>query len=134
MGFYAGRAALGDHTAEPARWCPLSDLGAANMNRAMKATLMKNAASTRPTVIKNVSPAELLAMARAMGKLATEDVEASRAIRFAVHFFAAEQMMTESLVARVMAWMAEKRTEVNNDPRIVPGILGVAEPITVPTW
>jgi hypothetical protein len=33
-----------------------------------------------------------------------------------------------------MAWMAEKRTAVNNDPRIVPGILGVAEPITVPTW
>jgi hypothetical protein len=33
-----------------------------------------------------------------------------------------------------MAWMAEKRTGVNNDPRIVPGILGVAEPITVPTW
>jgi hypothetical protein len=53
---------------------------------------------------------------------------------FAVHFFAAEEMMTESLVARVMAWMAEKRTAVNNDPRIVPGILGVAEPITVPTW
>lgn len=96
--------------------------------------LMKNAASTRPTVIKNVSPAELRAMARAMGELATEDVEASRAFRFAVHFFAAEEMMTESLVARVMAWMAEKRTEVNNDPRIVPGILGVAEPITVPTW
>jgi hypothetical protein len=37
-------------------------------------------------------------------------------------------------VARGMAWMAEKRTAVNNDPRIVPGILGVAEPITVPTW
>ena len=36
-------------------------------------------------------------------------------------------------VARVMAWMAAKRTAVNNDPRIVPGILGVAEPITVPT-
>lgn len=100
----------------------------------MKATLMKNAASTiQPMVIKNVSPAELLAMARAMGELATEDVEASRAFRFAVHFFAAEEMMTESLVASVMAWMAEKRTAVNNDPRIVPGILGVAEPITVPT-
>ena len=39
---------------------------------------------------------------------------------FAVHFFAAEEMMTESLVARVMVWMAEKRTAVNNDPRIVP--------------
>ena len=23
---------------------------------------------------------------------------------------------------------------VNRDPRIVPGVLGVAEPITVPTW
>ena len=54
--------------------------------------------------------------------------------RLAFHILAAEEMMTESLVARVMAWMAEKRTEVNNDPRIVPGILGVAEPITVPTW
>jgi hypothetical protein len=43
-------------------------------------------------------------------------------------------MMTESLVARVMAWMAEKRSAVNNDPRIVPRILGVAEPTTVPTW
>ncbi len=73
-------------------------------------------------------------MARAMGEPATEDVEASRAFRFAVHFFAAEDMMTESLVARVMAWMAEKRTAVNNDPRMVPAILGVAEPITVPTW
>jgi hypothetical protein len=31
-------------------------------------------------------------------------------------------------------WIAEKRTAVNSDPRIVPGILGVAEPITVPTW
>jgi hypothetical protein len=27
-------------------------------------------------------------MARAMGELATEDVEASRAFRYAVHFFA----------------------------------------------
>jgi hypothetical protein len=49
------------------------------------------------------------------------------------HLFANEEMMTESLVARVMAWMAEKRTLVNNDPRIVPGILGVAER-TDPTW
>jgi hypothetical protein len=31
-----------------------------------------------------------------------------------------------------MAWMAEKRTAVNNDPRIVPRILGVAEPIRFP--
>jgi hypothetical protein len=76
----------------------------------MKATLTKNAAPTTPTVIKNVLPAELLAMACAMGELATEDVEASWAFRFAVHFFAAEEMLTESLVARVMAWMAEKRT------------------------
>jgi hypothetical protein len=59
---------------------------------------------------------------------------ASRAFRFVIDFFAAEEMMTESLVARVMTWMAEKRTAVNNDPRIVPRILGVAEPITVPTW
>jgi hypothetical protein len=28
----------------------------------------------------------------------------------------------------------EKCTAVDNDPRIVPGILGVAEPIKVPTW
>lgn len=87
---------------------------------------------TRPTVIMNVSPAALLAMARAMGHLATENVEAGWAFRFAVHFFDAEEMRTESLVARVMAWMAEKRTAVNNDPRIVPRILGVAEPIRFP--
>ena len=54
--------------------------------------------------------------ARAMGELATEDVEASRAFRFAVHFFAAEEVMTESLVARVMTWMAEKRTAVEQLP------------------
>jgi hypothetical protein len=30
--------------------------------------------------------------------------------------------------------IAQKRTAVNNDPRIVPGMLGVTEPITVPTW
>jgi hypothetical protein len=72
-------------------------------------------------------------MARAMGEPATEDVEASRAFRFAVYFFAAEEMMTESLVARLMGWTAEKSAAVNNDPRIVPGILGVAEPITVAT-
>lgn len=41
-----------------------------------------------------------------------------------IYFFAAEETMTESLVARVMGWMA----------RIVPRILGVAAPITVPTW
>ena len=82
----------------------------------------------------NVSPAALLAMARAMVDVATENVEASWAFRFAVHYFDAKEMRTESLVARVMAWMAEKRTAVNNDPRIVPRILGVAEPITVPTW
>jgi hypothetical protein len=29
--------------------------------------------------------------------------------------------------------MAEKRTVVNNEPRVVPGILGVTEPITLPT-
>jgi hypothetical protein len=72
------------------------------------------------------------AMARAMGDLTTENVDASWAFRFAVHFFDAEEMRTESLVARVMAWMAEKRTAVNNDPRIVPRILGVAEPIRFP--
>jgi hypothetical protein len=71
----------------------------------------------------NVSPAVLLALARAMGDLATENVEASWAFRFAVHFFDAEEMRTESLVARVMAWMAEKRTAANNDPRIVPRTL-----------
>ena len=48
--------------------------------------------------------------------------------------FAAEEMMTESLVATIMAWMAEKRTAVNNDPRIVPRILGVADPIMVTPW
>jgi hypothetical protein len=31
-------------------------------------------------------------------------------------------------------WVIRNNSEVNNDPRIVPGILGVAEPITVPTW
>jgi hypothetical protein len=30
--------------------------------------------------------------------------------------------------------MAEQRTAVNNDPRILSGILGVAEPITIPDW
>jgi hypothetical protein len=59
----------------------------------------------------NVSPAALLAMARAVGELATENVEASWACRFAVHLFEAEKMRTESLVARVMAWMAEKCTQ-----------------------
>ena len=54
------------------------------------------------------------------------------AFRFAVHYFDAEEMRPESLAARVMAWMAEKRTAVNNDPRIVPRILGVAEPIRFP--
>lgn len=33
-----------------------------------------------------------------------------------------------------MAWVAEEHTAVNIDSRIVTGILGVAEPITVPTW
>src|SRR6201988_3177226 len=42
--------------------------------------------------------------------------------------------LSRPAVARVMAWMAEKGTAVNNAPRIVPGIPGVAEPITVPTW
>jgi hypothetical protein len=37
-------------------------------------------------------------------------------------------------VARRWQGMAEERTAVNNGPRIVPGILGVAKPITVPTW
>ena len=40
--------------------------------------------------------------------------------------------MSVSPAARVMAWMAEKRTAVNNDPRIVARILGVAEPIRFP--
>jgi hypothetical protein len=45
------------------------------------------------------------------------------------------QVRSRPAVARVMAWMAEKRTGGEQRPaRIVPGILGVAEPITVPTW
>ena len=40
----------------------------------------------------NVSPAALLAMARAISDLTTENVDASRAFRFAVHFFDAEEM------------------------------------------
>jgi hypothetical protein len=31
-------------------------------------------------------------------------------------------------------WAIRNNSEVNNDPWIVLGILGVAEPITVPTW
>jgi thioredoxin-dependent peroxiredoxin len=49
-------------------------------------------------------------------------------------------MMTESLVARVMAWMAEKRAAVNNDLPIVPGwqlfgddrIIGVVRRADIP--
>lgn len=81
-------------------------------------------------------PPEMAAMARAMGELATEDVEASRAFRYAVQFFANEELMSRSLVTKVLDWMGSGRTveEVNNDPRTIPGILGVADPATVPTF
>jgi 2-polyprenyl-6-methoxyphenol hydroxylase-like FAD-dependent oxidoreductase len=79
-------------------------------------------------------PAEMLAMGRALAELATEDVEASRAFRYAVHFFANEELMTESLIAKVVDWMGSGRSAVNNDPGTVPRILGVAGPISVPSW
>ena len=81
-------------------------------------------------------PDEMLATARAMGELACEDAEASRAFRYAVHFFANEELMTQSLITKVMEWMVVGRSvsEAYNDPRTVPGILGVAAPITVPAF
>lgn len=81
-------------------------------------------------------PEEMLAMARAMGELACEDAEASRAFRYTVQFFANEELMSQSLVAKVFEWMGSGRSvsEAYNDPRTVPGILGVAEPITVLTF
>jgi hypothetical protein len=81
-------------------------------------------------------PQEMLAMAHAMGELATEDAEASRAFRYAVHFFANEELMTQSLVTKVTEWMGAGRSvsRAYNDPCRVPGILGTADPITVPTF
>jgi hypothetical protein len=81
-------------------------------------------------------PEEMLAMARAMSELACEDTEASRAFRYAVHFFANEELMNQSLVTKVFEWMGAGRevSEAHKDPRVVPGILGVAEPITVPVF
>lgn len=81
-------------------------------------------------------PEEMLAMARAMGELACEDAEASRAFRYAVQFFANDELMSPSLVTKVFEWMGAGRSvaDAYKDPNAVPGILGVAEPITVPTF
>jgi 2-polyprenyl-6-methoxyphenol hydroxylase-like FAD-dependent oxidoreductase len=81
-------------------------------------------------------PPEMVAMARAMGELATEDAEASRAFRYAVQFFANEELMSQSLITKVMEWMGSGRSVAAeyNDPHTVPGILGVAEPATIPAF
>lgn len=78
--------------------------------------------------------ADLLTMGKALAELACEDAEASRAFRYAVQFFANEEMQSESLFVKVLDWIGEKRKVVNNDPRSIPGILGEAAPATLPTW
>jgi hypothetical protein len=50
-------------------------------------------------------PEEMPAMARAMGELACEDAEAGRAFRYAVQFFANEELMSQSLITKVLEWM-----------------------------
>jgi 2-polyprenyl-6-methoxyphenol hydroxylase-like FAD-dependent oxidoreductase len=77
-------------------------------------------------------PEEMLAMGRALGELATVDAEVSRAFRYAVHFFAGEELATPSVLGKLTDWMRSDRVLTHNDPRTVLGILGVAAPITTP--
>jgi|SRR5581483_2977361 len=81
-------------------------------------------------------PGEVLTMARALGELACEDAEASRAFRYAVHFFANEELMSPPLVTKVLEWMGSgsRVSPDHRDPNVVPGILGDAGPITVPAF
>ena len=80
-------------------------------------------------------PEEMLAMGRALGELATVDVEASTALRYAVHFFADQELATTSLLTKVAERM-QGRPVISHpdpgDPRTVPDILGAAPPLSSP--
>jgi 2-polyprenyl-6-methoxyphenol hydroxylase-like FAD-dependent oxidoreductase len=78
-------------------------------------------------------PDEMLALAGALSELAVEDAEASRAFRYAVHFFANGEMATESLLGKALQRLSSGRLPAAHDPSTVPGILGTAAPLS-PDW
>jgi 2-polyprenyl-6-methoxyphenol hydroxylase-like FAD-dependent oxidoreductase len=67
--------------------------------------------------------AERAAYGRALSQLATEDAEAALAMKYAAHYFDTGLLATPSLQVKVKEWVASGGTVVNNNPRVVPGLI-----------
>lgn len=66
---------------------------------------------------------EQVSAGRALSQLATEDVEASLALKHAAHFFDTAPLRSPSIQAKLRAWIAEGRAVAHTDPTVVPPLL-----------
>lgn len=63
---------------------------------------------------------EAAAYSRALAQVATEDAEAALAAKYASQFFDTAGLLTDSLRAKVAAWVRQGRTVTRNDPCTIP--------------
>lgn len=66
---------------------------------------------------------EALTYGRVLSQLATEDAEASLALKYAAHYFTTDATRAESVRRKVAEWSASGRTVKHDDPRVIPGLL-----------
>lgn len=59
-----------------------------------------------------------------LSQLATADAEVALAVKRYAHFFDREALSAQSIAAKVAAWKEQSPAVVNNDPNVIPGVIG----------
>jgi 2-polyprenyl-6-methoxyphenol hydroxylase-like FAD-dependent oxidoreductase len=59
-----------------------------------------------------------------LSQLATADAEVALAVKRYAHFFDREALGAQSIAAKVAAWKEQSSAVVNNDPNVIPGVIG----------
>jgi 2-polyprenyl-6-methoxyphenol hydroxylase-like FAD-dependent oxidoreductase len=59
-----------------------------------------------------------------LSQVATEDAEVALAAKRYAHFFDVDALRSPSIATKLRAWKAEKRSAANNDPTVIPGLIG----------
>lgn len=68
--------------------------------------------------------AEALQRGRLLSRVATGDAEVALALKRYAHYFDPSGLQSDSVAAKAAEWAAADRPVVNNDPRVIPGLLG----------
>jgi hypothetical protein len=59
-----------------------------------------------------------------LSQVATADAEVALAAKRYAHFFDREALAASSIAAKLEAWKQQGTAVVNNDPNVIPGVIG----------